>query len=210
MRRGCTIAFMAVPTGVATDGDVGRHAWRHAGQPGVLRPARSLRRSACSDYQDSTLGTRPASYRDWLYACADGSRWPVEQYVADNAPAVVLYSSHATPAVHAVLTQIAKTAQLPAISAPLRLSDLGIRAQHDRHCRRSAHHARSRRPQCPTGLINDSPQTYAYDVPTAAVPNGADMHVGGLVQLNTNGTAVTRSTADGLTAHFGQSGRYEG
>jgi hypothetical protein len=188
---GCTIAFMAVPAGVASTAMSVDTPDGMLSNPEYCDP-RQTQTVRLLDYQDRKLGTRPASYRDWLYSCADGSRWPVEQYVADNAPAVVLYSSHSTPAVHAVLTQIAKTAQLPAISAPLRLSDLGyvrsVTAIAGGHRITLDRVVRS-----PGGLINDSPQTYVYDVPAAAVPNGETLQAGDLVQVNTNGTGVTRA-----------------
>jgi hypothetical protein len=188
---GCTIAFSAVPTGAATPEMSVDTPGGLLSNPEYCDPAHPQTVSLLG-YQDSTFGTRPASYRDWLYACANGTRWPVEQYVADNAPGYILYSSHATPAVHAVLTQIAKTAQLPAISAPLRLSDFGYvrsvtaiagghRITVDRVVRGV------------NGLINDSPQTFSYDVPSAAVPHGETLQVGDLVLVNTNGTAVTRA-----------------
>ena len=122
---GCTIAFIATSTAsgpMATwvdlpGGTVGNPEYCAAPQPQTV---------SLLGYQDSKLGNRPASYRHWLYVCGNGNRWPIEQYVANNVPGYILYSSHATPAVHAVLTAIAKSAQLPAISAPLRLSDFGI------------------------------------------------------------------------------------
>jgi hypothetical protein len=122
---GCTIAFSAVPTGASTPQMSVDTPGGLVSNPEYCDPAHPQTVSLLG-YQDSKMGTRPADYRNWLYACADGTRWPIEQYVADNAPGYVLYSSHATAAVHTVITNIAKTAQLPAITAPLRLSDFGI------------------------------------------------------------------------------------
>lgn len=188
---GCTIAFKAVPTTAAGSGLSVDTPGGLLGNPDYC-PAPDSQTVSLLRYEDTTFGARPADYRDWLYTCHDGTSWPVEQYVADNAPGYVLYSSHATSSVHAVLTDIAKTAQLPTISAPLRLSDLGIirtliataggyRLTLDRVVRG------------PNGLINNNPQTYAYDVPTAAIPNRETLQVGDLVQIITNGTAVTRA-----------------
>ncbi len=191
---GCSIAFSAVPSGSATPQMSVDTPGGLVGNPEYCDPAQSQTVSLVG-YQDSQLGARFADYRIWLYVCADGSRWPVEQYVADNAPGYVLYSSHATAAVHAVLTGIAQTAQLPAITAPLRLSDLGIvrtvtagaggyQITVDRVVRGTS------------GLINNNPQTYPYDVPAAAVLPGQSLKVGDLVELATNGTTVTHLQVD--------------
>lgn len=110
----CTIAFSAAPTGPSAPALTVDTPGGLAGNPEYCDPAHPQTISLLGK-QESTLGARPASYRNWLYACADGTRWPVEQYVVATAPAYVLYSSHATPAVHALMTNIAKTAQLPAI-----------------------------------------------------------------------------------------------
>ena len=146
-------------------------------------------------YQDGKLGTRPASYRNWLYACADGSRWTIKQYVADNVSAYVLYSSHVTPQVDRVLAAIAASAQLPAAYEPLRLSDLGI-VRTLTVAAGTYHLTLDRVVRGPTGLINDSPQTYGYSVPAGTVLHGQLLHVGDLVELNTNGTIVTHAQVD--------------
>ena len=190
----CPIALRAVSTvstppqmSVDTPGGL-------VGNPEYCDPAHSQTVSLVG-YQDSKIGARSADYRHWLYVCADGSQWPVEQYVADNVPGYVLYSSHATAAVHAVLTGIAQTAQLPGGTAPLRLSDFGIvrtvtaatggyQITLDRVVRGTS------------GLINNNPQTYGYAVPAAAVVPGQSLKVGDLVELATNGTAVTHLQVD--------------
>ena len=145
--------------------------------------------SVLLDYSDTYLGTRPADYRRWLFVCKDGTQWPIEQYVADNAPAYLLYSAHATAGVHEIMAQIAKTAQLPAISAPLRLSEFGI-VRGVTKTGSGYHLLIDRVVQGIPGLINNNPQTYAYDVP-ASVVLGKAPTVGSLVALATNGNDVT-------------------
>lgn len=186
---GCTIDFLAVsaattPPNTWVDlpgGLVGNPEFCAAPQPQTV---------SLLGYQDSTFGARAASYRHWLYACGDGSRWPIEQYVANNAPGFILYSSHATPAVHAVLTEIAKTAELPTVSASLRLSDFGI-VRSLNTIAGGFHITLDRVVLGTASLINDSTQTYAYNVATGALLHGQTMHVGDTVLLNTNGSAVT-------------------
>ena len=141
-------------------------------------------------YRDSQLGDRPADYRQWLFVCKDGTRWPVEQYVADNSPSFILYSSHADATVHDVMTTVAATAQLPGITAPLRLSEFGIIRTLSGYAG-GYHVAVDRVVQGIPGLINNNPETYSYDVPERLLTPQDNPKIGDLVQLNTDGTAVT-------------------
>ncbi len=106
---GCTIAFKAIPTSAtlspATPGGlVGNPVYCDPRQPQTV----SLLAST-----NTSLGNRPAVHRLWLYSCLNGTRWPVEQYVTPSAPGYVLYSSQANNPLHAAITQIARTMQLP-------------------------------------------------------------------------------------------------
>ena len=114
---GCTIAFKALPTGAASPEISVSTPGGLVGNPEYCNPAQSQTVSLVTQ-QLRPFGIRLSDYRDWLYSCADGTRWPIEQYVASAAPAFVLYSSHATPAVHSVITQIARTASLPPTTTP--------------------------------------------------------------------------------------------
>jgi hypothetical protein len=42
-----------------------------------------------------------------------------------------------------------------------------------------------------TGLINNNPTTYSYDVPAASVPGGQPPRVGALINVFTDGKRVT-------------------
>jgi hypothetical protein len=140
-------------------------------------------------YSDTELGTRPADYRRWLFVCKDGTQWPIEQYVADNAPGYVLFSAHATAEMHGIMAEIARTAQLPAISAPLRLSDFGV-LRSLTSAGGYYHILIDRVVQGIPGIINNNPQTYAYDVPAGVWPAGRTPKVGSLVGVSTDGTVV--------------------
>lgn len=185
----CAIAVSVVPTGNQTPAMSVDTPGGLVSNPQFCGPG-GISRNYPLGYADSALGTRPADYRRWPFVCKDGTRWSVEQYVADNAPGYVLYSAHATPAVHAVLAQVAKTAKLPAIAAPLRLSDFGILRSVQPHAGGYGITI-DRVVQGIGGLINNNLRTYAYTVPAAAIPGGHVPPVGSLVQLTTNGTVVT-------------------
>lgn len=142
-------------------------------------------------YADSKLGNRPADYRRWLFNCNDGKRWQIEHYVADNAPGYILFSEHADLATHAALTSIAQSAVLPAMSGPLRLSDLGIVRTMTPLAGGGYHITVDRVVRGMKGLINNNPATYPYDVGPTAYPGGAPPRVGALINVFTNGTTVT-------------------
>ena len=185
----CAISFSTVPTGSATPQLSVDTPGGLVSNPEYCDPGAS-QTSVLLDDSDSALGTRPADYRRWLFVCKDGTQWPIEQYVADNVPGYVLFSAHATAQVHEIVAEIARTAQLPAISAPLRLSDFGI----VRSVTKSGSGYRiliDRVVQGIPSLINNNPQTYAYDVPATAILGGKPPTVGSLVELTTNGVDVT-------------------
>jgi hypothetical protein len=184
----CAISISAAPTGSSTPQLSVDTPGGLVSNPEYCDPGHSQTK-VLLDYSDTALGTRPADYRRWLFICADGTQWPVEQYVADNAPGFVLYSAHATAQVHEIMAEIAKTAQLPPISSPLRLSDFGI-ARSVTKTGSSYHVLVDRVVQGIPDLINNNPQTYAYDVPASAILGKAPT-VGSLVELTTNGVDVT-------------------
>jgi hypothetical protein len=142
-------------------------------------------------YADSKLGDRPADYRRWLFSCNHGKRWQVEQYVADNAPGFILFSAYADAATHAALMSIAQSAVLPAMSGPLRLSDLGIVRTMTPLAGGGYHITVDRVVRGMKGLINNNPATYPYDVGPANYAGGAPPRVGALINVFTNGTTVT-------------------
>jgi hypothetical protein len=142
-------------------------------------------------YSDSKLGNRPADYRHWLFVCNDGKRWPIEQYVADNAPGYILFSDQADPTIHAALTSIAKSAVLPAMSGPLRLADLGIVRTMTPLAGGGYHITLDRVVRGLPGLINNNPATYPYDLPAASRPGGGPPRVGALIEVFTDGKKVT-------------------
>jgi hypothetical protein len=141
-------------------------------------------------YADSMLGNRPADYRRWLFVCTDGKRWPIEQYVADNAQGFILVGQ-ADPATRAALTSIAQSAVLPAMSGPLRLSDLGIVRTVTRLPSGAFSISLDRVVQGTNGLINNSTTTYQYDVPPPSGPGAQPPRVGALINVFTNGTTST-------------------
>jgi hypothetical protein len=87
------------------------------------------------------------------------------------------------------MAQIARTAELPPISAPLRLSEFGI-VRSVTKSGNTYHLLIDRVVQGIPGLINNNPRTYAYDVPASVVLGKVPM-VGSLVELATNGVDVT-------------------
>jgi hypothetical protein len=184
----CAIAFSAVDTGnstealsVDTEGGLQSNP-EYCGPDGIAKEH--------LDYSDSQFGTRAADYRHWDYTCKDGTSWSIEQYVADNAPGFVLFSQHATPEVHAIMADIAKTAKLPEISAPLRLSDFGI-VRSVEATAGGYHILLDRVVQGVGELINNNPHTYPYDVPAAAILGGSYVpKIGDKVVLTTNGNVV--------------------
>jgi hypothetical protein len=188
----CAIAFSAVDTGnstealsVDTEGGLQSNP-EYCGPDGIAKEQ--------LDYLDSQFGTRPADYRHWDYTCKDGTSWSIEQYVADNAPGYVLFSDHATAQVHGTMADIAKTAKLPAISAPLRLSDFGI-VRSVEATTGGYHILLDRVVQGYGKLINNNPQTYPYDIPAAALGPGQILQVGDRIALQTNGEVVTSLNA---------------
>ena len=184
----CTIAFSAAETGSATPQisvDTPGGLVSNPEYCGVGGGATT----DLLDYSDTYIGTRPADQRRWLFICKDGSQVSIEQYVADNAPGYVLFSSHATAEVHGIMADIAKTAELPEISAPLRLSDFGI-VRSVEPTAGGYHVLVDRVVQGVGGIINNNPQTYPYDVP-AALLGGQAPKVGSLIGLTTNGAVVT-------------------
>ena len=185
----CAISLAAAPTGSGSSGLSVDTPGGMVGNPEFCSPQLAGTRSLL-DYADTTFGTRPADYRRWLFECADGTHWSVEQYVADNAPGYVLSSSHATAAVHDIMKRIAGTAQLPAISRPLRLSDFGY-VRSVSQSGDTYHVQLDRVVQGIPDVINNNPQTYGYDVPASALLAGKVPKVGALAQLQTNGVAVT-------------------
>lgn len=186
----CPITFSNVPSGsnapalsVDTAGGLASNP-EYCGVGGVGSTFTLL------DYADRTLGNRTADYRRWLYHCKDGTQWQIEQYVADNAPGYILFSEHADATVHDVMASIAESAQLPAISAPLRLSDYGIIRGFGQEAG-GYRIALDRVIDGSTGTINNNPTIYPYDVPASAVPTGQTLKLGDRVELTTDGTTVT-------------------
>ena len=185
---GCTIAFEVIPIGAAQPKMSGDTPGGLATNPEFC-PAPQSQTVTLQGYLDRKFGARNSTYRNWHYACQDGSSWQVEQYAAMDVPSYVLYSSHATPAVHTVLTSIAKTAQLPPISGPLPLWDLGI--LRNAVATTGGYHVWIERVlRTPTGTVSAN-QFYETGVPTAAIPRGFTFRIGDLIELNTNGVGVT-------------------
>jgi hypothetical protein len=110
---GCTIAFTALPRSAAVSVDT---PGGYVSNPEYCDP-RQPQTITQKFRADTTFGNRSAVNHRWLYSCADGTSFPVEQYVVPDAPGYVLYSSQATSAVNAVMTDIAQSIQLPAASA---------------------------------------------------------------------------------------------
>jgi hypothetical protein len=182
----CPIVWSAAATGGTLSGFSVDNPGGLIGNPEFCSPG-DMTTDQLLDYQDRQLGDRPADFRQWLFVCTDGTRWPVEQYIADNYPGYILYSDHADASVHAVMADIAETAKLPAATSSLRLSDFGIlrsvTAQSGGY-----HVTLDRVIRGIPDLINNNPATYAYDIPTSVLLAGQIPKVGDRVELNTNGT----------------------
>jgi hypothetical protein len=188
----CTISFSAVDTGNATEALSVDTEGGLVSNPEYCGVGGGVTNDLL-DYSDTYLGTRPADHRRWLFVCRDGSQVSIEQYVADNAPGYVLFSSHATAGVHGIMAEIARTAKLPEISSPLRLSDFGILRSVEPIA--NGYHVQLDRVVQGIGeLINNNPQTYAYDIPAAILNSGYVPKVGDKVLLQTNGEVVTSVT----------------
>jgi hypothetical protein len=190
----CLMTFSAVggQDGLSVDttgGEIGNPNWCGQSKSDVT----------LQDHGDRSLGGRVADYRRWLWACQDGTRWPIEQYVVDNDPGYILFSDRSDVTVHNAMTDIAASSRLPAAQSQLRLSDFGI--------------LRSVRPDAggynvtldrviegDPGLINDNPATYSYNVPTSVISaSGHTPEVGRLVTICTDGTTVTSYYDDGAS-----------
>jgi hypothetical protein len=138
---------------------------------------------------DHKLGDRVVAHRTWFYVCQDGSRRQIEQYVADYAPAFVLYSSQATATVSAEMAAIAKTAAVPAAASRWPLSIFAVVGEVN-PAQGGVHVKVQWAIRGPAGpiLVNRYDE---YGVPTSALPSGQSFHVGDRVELHTNGSAVT-------------------
>ncbi|GAB2478391.1 hypothetical protein [Jatrophihabitans fulvus] len=140
---------------------------------------------------DKSFGRRTADYRRWTWNCtASGVTKHIEQYVVATAPAYVLYSEDATPAVSALMREVAAASTLPAQNAPVRLTDHGV----VRSIARSGDTVRitldrTVRADDGRGDRNENPETYAYTVPASVF--GTAIEVGTTVQLQSNGRRVT-------------------
>lgn len=184
----CAAEFMTMPSDVQMSVDT---------QGGIVSNPEYCRGYPYSagqllEYRDTMLGNRPADYRRWLFVCKDGTRWPIEQYVADNVQSFVLFSDQADSTIHAALTFIAQSAVLPAISGPLRRSDFGFARSVTPLTGGGYRVTIDRVVQGTDGVINNNPATYPYDIPAAAVHEAREApQVGGLINIFTDGYSVT-------------------